>query len=84
MLTFFNIHLIHQIKILYEPILTFLLQIEHRVDDGPHALNYENNCETALSVGFTLYVTGSERFTFIMDNYIHVNKKLSTFCLFKF
>ena len=47
------------IKIAYEPGLTFLFQIEHTVDDGPHVLHFEKNHETALAVRFTLYATGS-------------------------
>ena len=32
------------------------------------------NRETALSVGFTLYATESERYSFVIDSYIYVNK----------
>ena len=81
MLTFLQHSSNTSIKTLYELILTFLFQIEHTADDGPRVLHLENNRETALSVRFTLYATGSvtesERSTFVMDNYINVNKNVN-------
>ena len=55
-------------------------QIEHTADDGPHIINVEKNHETARQVEFTLYgtgsVIGSERSSFLIDNYIYVLKMI--------
>ena len=58
--------------------MTILFKIEHTTDDGKHVLHFEKNHETPLSFGFTLQatgsITGSEKKSFVRDNYIYVNK----------
>ena len=44
--------------------LTFLFQIDYTADEWPHILHFQKNRESALSVGFTLCTTGSERSSF--------------------
>ena len=78
MLTIFNIHHIPQSKYYINHFDFFWFQIEHTADDWPHILHLEKNHKTARSVEFTLYATGSvigsERSSFLIDNYIYVNK----------
>ena len=76
----FHYSSVTSVKISCEPVLTSMFQIEYTTDDGPHVLQFKKNRDTAPSFGFTLQATGnvsgSEKSTFVMDNYINVDKNI--------